>query len=165
MRSIILAICSCTVIMSAASLCQAHGVEGMVERTDGYCVTAQYDDGEPASYAAVEIKAPDSDLVFQKGRTDRNGRFMFQPEVPGRWQAIVQDGMGHRLALDVEVGGAPDTTAKVHVGMSAAGGFQGRFRNILTGLAIIFGVCGFFYGWRARLQFGSPQKRSTVVSP
>jgi nickel transport protein len=159
MRSIILAICSCTVIMSVVSLCQAHGVEGMVERTDGYCVTAQYDDGEPASYAAVEIKAPDSDLVFQKGRTDRNGRFMFQPEVPGRWQAIVQDGMGHRLALDVVVGEDPEAQGKVSAGMQLSGTVPGRLQNTLSGLAIIFGLCGSLYGWRARLQFGSPQKR------
>ena len=29
-----------------------------VEPVEGYCITAMYDDGEPMSYAAVEIKAP-----------------------------------------------------------------------------------------------------------
>jgi nickel transport protein len=105
------------------------------------------------SYAAVEIKAPNSKIVFQKGRTDRNGLFMFQPDTSGRWQAIVQDGMGHRLALDAEVGKDPGAPEKVHATVPATGAMPGRFGNIITGLAIIFGLCGFFYGWRARIQF------------
>jgi nickel transport protein len=153
MRSILLAICLSAVMMWAAPSCRAHGVDGYVEREEGYCVTAQYDDGEPMSYAAVEIKAPDSDIVFQKGRADRNGRFMFQPDGPGRWRAVVQDGMGHRLALDAQVdeaSGAPET---VHAGMPANGARPGRLGNILTGLGVIFGLCGFLYGWRARSRF------------
>lgn len=155
MKSILLVICCSAVLIWSAPPCRAHGVEGDLSYGEGYCVTAQYDDGEPMSYAAVEIQAPDSEIEFQNGRTDRNGRFMFQPDAPGRWQAIVKDGMGHRLALDVEAGkdhGAPE---KVHAGIPAAGAVQGRFGNILTGLAIIFGLCGLFYGWRAGSQFRS----------
>lgn len=158
MRSILLAICFSAVMMWTVPSCRAHGLDGTVERTDGYCVTAQYDDGEPASYAAVEIKAPDADIVFQKGRTDRNGRFMFQPDGPGRWQAIVQDGMGHRLPLNVEVGGDPGTPEQVHAGMPVSVAPPSRLGNILAGLAIIFGLCGFFYGWRARSRFRSARE-------
>jgi nickel transport protein len=150
MRSIILAICFSVVAMWTAPSCRAHGVYGAVESIEGYCVTARYDDGEPMSYAAVEIKAPDSDRVFQKGRTDRNGCFMFRPDGGGHWQAIVQDGMGHRLALAVAVGGNPGGSEKVRSGISESDGRQGRFRPIITGLAIIFGLCGLLYGWRAR---------------
>jgi nickel transport protein len=130
--------------------CRAHGVDGIVERTEGYCLTAQYDDGEPMSYAAVEIKAPDSKIAFQKARTDRNGRFMFQPDAPGRWQAIVQDGMGHRLALDAKVDKGSGASEKVPAEMRVAGPRPGRLGSILAGLGIIFGLCGFFYGWQAR---------------
>jgi nickel transport protein len=158
MRLILLTVCCFAIAMSAAPSCRAHGTEGAVERSEGYCVTAQYDDGEAMSYAAVEIKAPDSDLAFQKGRTDRNGHFMFRPDGAGRWQAIVQDGMGHRLALDVEVAGEPGALQSTQVGMPAAGVVSGRFGNIFTGLSVIFGLCGFFYGWRARSQFRSAQE-------
>jgi nickel transport protein len=140
----------CSAMLIWVSPCGAHGVDGVIEHAEGYCVTARYDDGEPMSYAAVEIKAPDSDLAFQKGRADRNGRFMFQPDAPGRWQAIVQDGMGHRLALDVEVGQAPGALEKEHGGIPVSGTVSGRLGDILTGLALIFGLCGFFYGWQAR---------------
>jgi nickel transport protein len=152
MRSMLMAICFSAVVMWTAPSCRAHGVYGAVERIEGYCVTSRYDDGEPMSYAAVEIKAPDSDLVFQKGRTDRNGRFMFRPDGPGRWQATVQDGMGHRLALDVAPDGDPGIS-KLPAGLPVSDLRQGRFRNIITGLAIIFGLCGFLYGWRARSRF------------
>ena len=158
MKSIFLTICFSAVMMLTAPSCRAHGVYGAVERTEGYCVTAQYDDGEPMSYAAVEIQAPDSKIAFQKARTDRNGRFMFQPDAPGHWQAIVQDGMGHRLALDAEVGKDPGVSEKVHADMPAAGALPGRLGNIITGLAIIFGLCGFFYGWRARTHFRSTRE-------
>jgi nickel transport protein len=154
MKNFFLAI-FCSAILAWASPCRAHGVDGTVERAEGYCATAQYDDGEPMSYAAVEIKAPDSKIGFQKGRTDRNGRFMFQPDAPGRWQAVVQDGMGHRLVLDVEVGKDPGAQDKVNAGVSAAGALPGRIGNILTGLGVIFGLCGFLYGWRARSRFRS----------
>ena len=110
------------------------------------------------SYAAVEIKAPHSKIAFQKGRTDRNSRFMFQTDGAGRWQAIVQDGMGHRLALDVEVGKDPGAPEKVHAGMPATGALSGRLGNIITGLAVIFGLCGFFYGGRARSQLRSARE-------
>lgn len=156
MRSILLTICIPAVMMLlTAPSCRAHGMDGVVEHDEGYCVTAQYDDGEPMSYAAVEIKAPDSDLAFQKGRTDRNGRFMFRPDGAGRWQAIVQDGMGHRLSLDLEVGEDLGVPEKVQAGIPATGAVPGRFGSIFGGLGIIFGLCGFFYGWRIRSQFRS----------
>lgn len=141
------------------SPCRAHGVDGAIERAEGFCVTSRYDDGEPMSYAAVEIKAPDSKIGFQNGRTDRNGRFMFKPDAPGRWQTIVQDGMGHRLAFDVEVGEDPGAMERVHAGKTATGPVPGHFRNILTGLAIIFGLCGMLYGRGARRQFRSVHTR------
>jgi len=59
-----------------------------------------YDDGEPMSYSAVEIKGPDSDIAFQTGRTDRNGLMMSQPDRPGPWQAVVSDGMGHLVVTE-----------------------------------------------------------------
>ena len=146
----LLSLCFSAVMIWTAPPCRAHGVDGTMERTEGYCVTALYDDGEPMSYAAVEIKAPDSDLIFQNARTDRNGRIVFRPDTPGRWQAIVHDGLGHRLALDAEVGKDPAALKKLHACTPPAGVLPDRVGNIVVGLAIIFGLCGLFYGWRAR---------------
>ena len=129
----------------------SHGVWGQVARSEGHLVTAEYDDGEPMSYAAVEIKGPGSDIAFQTGRTDRNGHFMFFPDSQGHWQIVVQDGMGHRLALSSEVTGdaagskipEPPPQQAHAPGMTRAG-------KAIMGLSIIFGVFGLWYGWKGR---------------
>jgi nickel transport protein len=136
--------------MLAVSVGWCHGVEGAVDQVKAYCVTAQYDDGEPMSYAAVEIKAPQSDIVFQNGRTDRNGCFMIKTDTPGAWQAVVSDGMGHRLALDFAVAADGDAETRDHAITPAVPAKMSRPLKVLAGLSIIFGLCGFFYGWKAR---------------
>ena len=135
-------------LMTAA--CRAHGVEGYIERMAGYCITAEYDDGEPMSYAAVEIRSPDGDIAFQTGRTDRNGRFMLYPDRPGQWQVLVQDGMGHRLALDLTADAENPTPPAGPSPVHPEGSGRSRVTSILAGLAFIFSLFGWIYGWRAR---------------
>lgn len=136
--------------MGKAVVCHSHGVDGYIKQDAGYCVTAMYDDGEPMLYAAVEIKAPDSEIAFQTGRTDRNGRFMFYADKPGKWHAVVQDGMGHRLAVDMEIGEGKAAPAAVETPLPKNSGTLTRPVKILAGLSIIFGLCGFLYGWKVR---------------
>ncbi len=79
----------------------AHGVRGRIKK-GGIVVKAEYDTGEPMSYAKVEVFSPDMKL-FQSGRTDRNGCFCFFPDRKGRWKVIVDDEIGHRLTVIVPV--------------------------------------------------------------
>jgi nickel transport protein len=140
------------VVWLSAATAWSHGVEGWVERAEAWCVAAQYDDGEPMGYAAVEIKSPGSETIFQSGRTDRNGRFLFKPDGPGQWRAVVSDGMGHQVSLDIAVEGgeaAAQTTEGVRSPVAAAEGAN-RPLKIIVGLSVIFGLCGVLYGWRAR---------------
>jgi nickel transport protein len=140
-----------------------HGVEGYVEQIKGYCITAMYDDGEPMSYAAVEIKAPNSDIAFQTGRTDRNGCFMVKADAPGVWQAVVSDGMGHRLSLDYPIEADKGSAQGVEETAALPGSNQmGRPLKVIAGLSVIIGLCGFFYGWKARRNDSNPlaSKRS-----
>ena len=59
---------------------------------------------------------------------------MFQPDQPGRWLAVVSDGMGHQLTMEVDIvletsHEAPDgfqTINTVHPGSS-------RIQGIVTG--------------------------------
>lgn len=127
---------------------ECHGVAGSIDPESGYQVSAMYDDGEPMSYASVEIMAPNSKTTFQSGRTDRNGVMMFQPDQPGLWQAVVSDGMGHRLAVEVEI------TAEVRLEAQPVSKTESPARpggslvqGIITGLALIFGCFGLAYGW------------------
>ncbi|MFZ1986049.1 MAG: hypothetical protein WAU91_16650 [Desulfatitalea sp.] len=137
------------IIAFGSSPAWPHGVEGSIAAAEGYLVTARYDDGEPLNYAAVEVLAPDSDLAFQTGRADRNGRLMFLPDRPGRWQVAVTDGMGHRTALVLEVNknaGFQSANPTRTEPVSAAS----RALKMVTGLALIFGLFGLFYAWKAR---------------
>lgn len=150
MKPILIFFTGLVVSMATVSEGLCHGVEGTVEPVEGYCITAMYDDGERMSYAAVEIKAPGAEIVFQTGRTDRNGRFMILPDKPGTWQAAVSDGMGHRLALDFEVTAEGDNQPKDPSAPPVSTGTSSRPMKTVAGLSIIFGLCGFFYGWKAR---------------
>ena len=153
MRHLFKWIITLTIVAGWAQTGQCHGVAGSIDPEHGYQVTAMYDDGEPMSYAAVEIKAPDSKTAFQTGRTDRNGIMMFLPDQPGRWQAVVSDGMGHRLEVETEVAATAKSprhepvTNQVPVVKRPGGS---RVQGIITGLAIIFGLLGLLYGWRGR---------------
>jgi len=128
-----------------------HGTEGFTEKAEGALVSAGYDDGEPMSYAEVEIIGPGSDTPFQKGRTDRNGRFMFRPDREGLWQIVVKDGMGHRLSLEWEI-----TDLKVGIKAAKPTGTGSRKasrpQGIIMGMSIIFGLFGIAYGWKARFR-------------
>ena len=128
-------------------LIYAHGVQGNVEN-GGLVVTAQYDTGEVMSYAKVSISAPDAKLSFQSGRTDRNGRFCFFPDVPGEWKVVVDDEIGHRLELAVSVRddlGATDTDEA-----AVAKGSASRWQGVITGVSIIFGLFGILFLWKRR---------------
>ena len=138
------------VALSCCVPCHAHGVDGYIEKSEGYAVIARYDDGEPMSYAAVEIRSPDSDIEFQSGRTDRNGNFMFQPNARGTWNVVVNDGMGHRLNLDLALDAEGDKPAQPAEATPSVDARQTRSVGIVTGISIIFGVFGFLYGWKAR---------------
>jgi nickel transport protein len=130
------------------SLVNAHGVKGSMER-GGICITAQYDTGEPMSYAQATIRPPGGGLDFQTGRTDRNGRFCFFPDEDGEWNVIVDDGMGHRLKAVVPFQQDCSETA-VTTPAKGAGRPPSRFEKAVMGLCVIFGIAGGFLWWRSR---------------
>lgn len=141
------------------SLGWCHGVMGTVNEIKAYCITAMYDDGEPMSYAKVDIMAPETTLPFQSGRTDRNGSFVINTDTPGTWNVVVSDGMGHRLTLDfpvepdkapLETSPRPSPQAPQKTIMSTLLNKTHRYLKIICGLSLIFGLWGFLFGWKAR---------------
>ena len=129
--------------------CFSHGVMGAYEN-GGICVIAQYDDGEPFDYAETRVFAPDSEITFSSGVTDRNGRFCFYPDVTGTYQVTVKDGMGHMLKISVPFKGEKPTSAdkkeinSVHLKQTA------RFEKGLLALSIIFFIFGGLFWWKGR---------------
>ena len=150
-RGILIAVLSLVAATVAPLFSWAHGTRGFCEPAEGIRVKAEYDDGEPMSYAAVEVSLAGEKLAFQKGRTDRNGVFLFAPDRPGKWRIIVNDEMGHRLVLGRDIDAAPGQTSappKAAARETTAPPLSRR-EGVIAGLAIIFGLCGFFYGWKA----------------
>ncbi len=125
----------------------AHGVKGRVD-AGGVVVSAEYDSGEPMSYARVKILAPAAKLTFQSGRADRNGRFCFFPDMPGEWKVVVDDEMGHRLEVPVTVNEANELKTDQQAGRSADSSLS-KYERALMGISIIFGFSGLFF-WRRR---------------
>jgi nickel transport protein len=124
----------------------AHGVSGKVD-AGGIVVSAEYDTGEPMSYARVKISAPGAKLQFQSGRTDRNGRFCFFPDTPGDWGVVVDDEMGHRLEVIVPVNEAHKLKTNQQAGRLTESSLA-RYERALIGISIIFGIFGCLLGWR-----------------
>ena len=150
MKTLFLLLAWQTVALIMTAACWSHGVDGYIERATGYCITAEYDDGEPMSYAAVEIRSPDGSTAFQTGRTDRNGRFMLYPDQPGQWQVVLQDGMGHRLALDLTAAAENASASAQPVRQRPEPPGRAKATNVVAGFAVIIGLFGWVYGWRAR---------------
>ncbi|MDY6844083.1 MAG: hypothetical protein SVW57_08350 [Thermodesulfobacteriota bacterium] len=124
----------------------AHGVRGKVD-TGGIVVTAQYDTGKAMNYAKVKISVPNSNLTFQLGRTDRNGRFCFFPDISGDWKVTVDDEMGHHLEVMVPV----NEKNKLKTKQSTVGLTEGSFsrcERAFMGISVIFGIFGCLLGWK-----------------
>lgn len=97
------------------------------------------------SFAKVKIWSPENDRVeFQNGRTDKNGRFSFFPDVDGVWHITVNDGMGHVATLKPELSNNVDGT----IGYGGeAGRAEGRNSMLYAclGCSLIFNA-GFVIG-------------------
>jgi nickel transport protein len=145
-RSLILLFLAAAAMSPA--LLYAHGVTSNID-TGGIVVSAMYDTGEAMDYARVTVLAPGASLKFQSGRTDRNGRFCFFPDVSGDWKVVVDDEMGHRLEVNVTVDNAMALQVNPENGNLGQSLFSG-FEKIVIGVSIIFGISGILFWFKAR---------------
>lgn len=134
------------IILLLPLLLYAHGVSGKVD-AGGIVVSAQYDTGEPMSYARVNISAPGAKLQFQSGRTDRNGRFCFFPDAAGEWKVVVDDEMGHRLEVMVPIDETKVLKSNQEHGEASESSLS-KYQKALMGICIIFGIFGCLLGWK-----------------
>ena len=161
-----------------------HGTRGAVTPTGSMMVHADYDDGEPMAYCRTEIVHAGEERPFQSGSTDRNGRFLFYPDSTGQWRIVVDDGIGHRLALETSVDELPQsgriaTVRAVESADSALSDIGGReigaarlsrFQGIVVGISLILGVFGVYcivrqYSERARRGTDPCERENGCISP
>ncbi|OPZ59489.1 MAG: hypothetical protein BWY87_00974 [Deltaproteobacteria bacterium ADurb.Bin510] len=82
---------------------EAHTVNYQVENK-GLSTRVFYDVDDPASYSAYEIYGPGDKLVFQKGRSDRNGFVSFLPDRQGLWTIKVMSESEHGIhAVEIKI--------------------------------------------------------------
>jgi len=83
----------------------AHGTgHRLLKHQPVVAVEFHYSDDTPMRYAEVMVFSPRNLKVeHQNGRTDRNGKFVFCPDVPGKWLIKVNDGIGHEEKAVMEV--------------------------------------------------------------
>lgn len=130
----------------------SHGTEGGITEKRGWMVQAVYDDGEAMSYTETEIFHEPQTLPFQKGRTDRNGRFLFYPDAPGIWRIEVKDEMGHAVILKKEISKAmmTESGAESPPEPMPSSARTGKLSKALAGVGMISFVSGFFFWVTAR---------------
>lgn len=132
-------------LLAASGMAHAHGMFHEITRKETVVVTAEFDDGDPASYAQVKVYSPDGgEVEYQNGRTDRKGCFAFLPDRPGEWRIEIDGGMGHRILTAFVVNEASEAPKK----QSSVGAWP-KWHGIVTGLSLIFGICGFLMYFRA----------------
>jgi nickel transport protein len=121
----------------------AHDVGYTLQSGEATVITLSFGDGSPFAFERYEISPEGDPTPFQVGRTDARGRIAFLAPAAGRWRlrAFAED--GHGLEVMFTTGGEA----------SAATGERPvaeRYREILIGLGLIFGVFGLVSLFRRR---------------
>jgi len=124
-----------------------HGVEAR-RIEGGMGLQAVFSDGEPMAFAEVTVTAPDGE-IYQEGITDRAGQFLFRPDTAGAWTLTADDGLGHRVTLDLTV----DEEGGVEVAPQRRS--PGRLSGAVTGISLVFGLFGVWALWRASIRRAS----------
>lgn len=106
---------------------------------------ALYGAAEPVAFAKVTVLAPGSETAYQSGNADAQGYFCFRPSAPGDWLIIVDDELGHVQRSAVSI---PEPFASVPVQPGPEP--STRLQRTILGISLLFGVSGFWYGFRAR---------------
>ncbi len=126
-----------SVLCSAMSAAQAHGVRSMITHgSQAWVAVAVFSDGTPMSYTRVTVVGPDATMPFQKGFSDKNGKFAFVPDRPGKWTIIFQDPMGHRSQASTIISmsqGSKEAVVKAPV--------SSDYTLLPTGIKALIGLC------------------------
>ena len=134
-------------LLSNTSGVQAHTVNYDVQQKSVAAIKVFYTAGDPASYAAFEVYAPDGgDLPYQTGRTDRNGFVAFIPNRQGTWKVKVLGESAHGFhGVTVEVKVDKDVNLESFKKPLAA-----QYTKFVTGISLIIGLFGIYALYRSR---------------
>ncbi len=129
----------------------AHGAGWQIDQSQSATVYQfGYTDGTAMMFAEVTITGPDG-KVWQKGRTDRAGRFaLATPSQPrdgqtgSHWKILVSDGMGHQVTVthSSDMTDTPNTIDASPTPEQATPGLRGTgaLLDLPLWAAILFGI-------------------------
>jgi len=117
----------------------SHGVD-IITISGGTGIEAKYDSGDPISHAEVTVYSPENNKEpFQSGVTDRNGCFLFFPDMNGVWKVVVNDWTGHGGTIKIKVDSISEMTVESREKP------LGRGIKIFSGISVIFGLSGILF--------------------
>jgi nickel transport protein len=135
------------ILLFTATAIRAHDLVGVVQfAPPAVVVRAAYAGTEPVPFAKVQVHSPKSPQAdHQAGAADVNGYFSFVPDVPGSWRLTLDDEMGHRTDVKIDVPQGFGQSVAAPPAASAS-----RTERALTGVAFLAGLTGLLYGYRSR---------------
>ena len=125
------------------SLAWGHRMHHEVSSAQAQVLTVSHAFGQQPIFEPYQVFAPDSDMPFQTGRTDLQGRVSFLPDRPGRWRVVVSTEDGHGVEVRVRV---DEALAITQVENPGAGGLA----MTLAGVGYLLGLGGLLVLWRQR---------------
>lgn len=132
---------------------EAHGTGyRILEKCGAVTVEFYYSTGEPISYARVLVFSPqnekDEKVEYQNGRTDKQGRFAFYPNMAGIWCVKTNDGRGHMIQGLVEVK-ETKTEGSIIVDKTKVWP-SSKLLGALLGVSLISNLCFIIYLFKRR---------------
>jgi nickel transport protein len=91
------------VLCVLALAARGHQVASTTTSAPATVVTLSYADGKPFAYEAYELYAGDTELPYQVGRSDAQGRVVFLVEGEGPWRLRAFSADGHGIDTELEV--------------------------------------------------------------
>lgn len=131
------------VLLLLTSSAWGHRMHHEVSTAGAQVLTVSYAFGQQPVFEPYQVFAPDSDVPFQTGRTDGQGRVSFLPDRPGRWRVVVTTEDGHGVEVRVRVDEGLEIT-------DIEGPGAGGLAMTLAGVGYLLGLAGLLVLWRQR---------------
>ena len=130
-------------LLLLTSLAWGHRMDHAVSTAEAQVLTVSFPFGDQPVFEPYQVFAPDTDIPFQAGRTDMQGRVSFLPDRPGRWRVVVSTEDGHGVEVRIRV---DEALAVTEIEGPGAGGLA----MTLAGVGYLLGLGGLLVLWRQR---------------
>ena len=115
-------------------------------------IQAGYSEFEAASNISITIHTPAVDNnQHQNGQTDKNGVFLFLPDRAGLWKVILDDKMGHRKEVEIEISQLWIDKKYEQINIETSTPGLPIYYKIIIGISLFWGFTGLLY-WRKTKQ-------------